>query len=228
MFTMEELAVRLQGVPQFRELPLEVVLSIVKSGDMQHFRKDEYIFHEGDPCAGMYVLVQGQVSLCKTGPEGQISLLNVLSPVIMFNEVAVLDGEVNPVTSIATTDVTAWRITRNAFQEMMLRIPQIGISLLQVLARRNRLLIAHYDDLSFRSIEARMAKYLVELSKQGKVTIFRKNYPIKAIAARVVTTPEAVSRTLKDFRINNLITCDRTEITITNLAKLVALAQIEF
>ena len=74
-------------------------------------------------CAGMFVLLAGQVHLRKLGPQGQESILAVIEPVIMFNEVAVLDGGPNLTTAVAAQDsacgrsgVTAsrrcWRATR--------------------------------------------------------------------------------------------------------------------
>ena len=62
------------------------------------------------------------------------------------------------------------------------------------------MMINHYGDLSFRSVPARVAKHLVELSLDGSEIIQRSQHPIKVIAARVVAAPEAVSRTLKVFK----------------------------
>ncbi len=228
MPTFEDLITRIRRVKQFDALSTETLAYVVKSGDLLQYRKDELLFHEGHSCSGLFVLVQGQVALFKTGPEGQMSLLTILYPVIMFNEVAALDGGLNPVSSIAHTDVIVWKIGYQKFQDLIHQYQELGSSLLQVLAKRNRMLIAHYDDLSFRTIEARLAKYLVELSEQGRKAIHRKDLPIKVIAARIVTTPEAVSRTLKRFKESGMIMCDRQQITILDLLRLSDRAQIPF
>lgn len=227
MNEIQNLAERLSNVPHFHDIPLEGVKSIIQAGRLSNYQRNQYIFVEGHPCSGMYVLLEGKVTLNKIGPEGQISVLNILEPVIMFNEVATLDGGPNPVSAVAFTDARLWHIHRDDFQQLILMYPQIGISLLGILAKRNRHLVGYYGDLSFRTVQARLAKHLIELSEKGTQPIDRKQHPIKLIAARIVTTPEAVSRTLKAFKSRGLILCTRQEIRIKDLSQMNISAQID-
>ena len=222
------LADRLRNVAQFNDLPSEALITIVSAGMIKQFARGETIIYEEEPCAGMFVLIEGSVNLCKFGPEGQISILTTLTPVIMFNEVAVLDGGTNPVSAVASSEILVWHINYADFQKILLSYPEVGIALLGILARRNRLLIAHYDDLSFRTVQARLAKHLIDISHQGKKTINRSDHPAKIIAARIVTTPEAVSRTLKVFKLYQIISCTRSEINIKDLKRLQSLARMDF
>jgi len=217
---------RMRQVKHFRNLPLDDLAAIVAAGRVRRFEKGETVFNEGGECAGMHVLLQGRVDLCKIGPEGQLSILNTLKPVIMFNEVAVLDGGPNPVTALAAEDSLIWSVQCGAFQLLLARYPQIALGLLEVLARRNRLMIALYGDLSFRSVPARVAKHLLELSAGGAKAIPRAHHPIRVMAARVVTTPEAVSRTLKALGARGLIAVDRSSIRVLDSVRLQDLAQI--
>lgn len=228
MDEIEILAKRLSSVPHFQKIPLEAVKSIIRSGHIRNYARNEYIFIEDAACAGMFVLIDGKVILNKVGPAGQVSVLNILEPVIMFNEVAALDGGSNPVSAMAYTDCRLWQIGQNALHELILQHPQIGISLLGILAKRNRHLVGYYGDLSFRSVQARLAKHLAELSNHGRDPIDRRQHPIKLIAARIVTTPEAVSRTLRKFKFSGLIHCTRKEILIKDLNQLIATAQVDF
>ena len=222
------LAERLQKVKQFSEIPLTGVEQIVASGDIREYVKSEFIFHEVDESAGMFVLIQGQVNLSKLSPEGKEGILNTLEPVIMFNEVSALDGGPNPVSAYAHMDIRVWHVGYNQFQQLLREYPQIGISLLGVLARRNRLLLTHYGDLSFRTVQARLAKHLVSLSENGQRVIDRHENPIHTIAARIITSPEAVSRTLKVFKSAGVLRVSRTEIEILDHKHLQELAKIDF
>ncbi len=222
------LAERLHKVNQFKDIPMEDVEKLIMSGVISEFRKGEYIFHERDECAGIYVLIRGQVNLSKIGPGGREGILNTLEPVIMFNEVAALDGDLNPVTAIAHTDVRVWHLGHIQFQQQLQKYPQIGLSLLGILARRNRLLLTHYGDLSFRSVQARLAKHLVTLSENGNRVIERRENPIHLIAARIITTPEAVSRTLKVFKSARIIDATRSKIKVLDQKRLQELARLDF
>jgi CRP/FNR family transcriptional regulator len=174
----------------------------------------------------MFVLLTGQVHLCKLGPQGQESILAVIEPVIMFNEVAVLDGGPNPATAIAIQDCITWNVSCTAFRDLMRRYPQVGLGLLPVLAARNRFLISQYEDLSFRSVLARTAKLLLDLSQYGRQTIQRREHTIYEMAARIATVPEAVSRSLKTFKKDGCIVSTRASITVRQPEALARAAQI--
>ncbi len=221
------LAARLGNVPHFHGLREEELLSIVSAGTIRRFTAGETIFLEDEPCAGMYVLLTGEVHLCKQGPQGKQNIMAVIRPVIMFNEVAVLDGGPNPATAIAAQEASAWQISHHAFQTLLKRIPQVGLSLLRVLAERNRLIVAQYYDLSFRSVLARTAKLLLELSHNGNQTIHRRDYPIHMLAARIATVPEAVSRSLKEIEKQGAICMTRSTIEVRLPWVLASLAQVD-
>ncbi len=174
------------------------------------------------------MLIKGQVNISKIGPEGREGIINTLEPVIMFNEVAALDGGLNPVTAIAHTDIRIWHVGYAHFQQLLREFPQIGLGLLGVLARRNRLLLTHYYDLSFRSVQARLAKHLVNLSENGSRVIERRENPINLMAARIITTPEAVSRTLKVLKSAGIIDATRSEIKVLDEKRLHELARMDF
>jgi CRP-like cAMP-binding protein len=223
---MQNLAAQLGNVRHFSRLPESAREAIVTSGQVRRFAAGETILREGEPCAGMFVLLSGQVHLCKLGLQGQFQILAVVEPVIMFNEVTVLDGGPNPATAIAIRDCMTWNISCSAFQELMSHYPEVGLSLLPVLAARTRILVSQYEDLSFRSVLARTAKLLLDLSQYGQQTINRREHSIYEMAARVATTPEAISRSLQTFKRDGHILSTRTLITLHQPQALAKLAQI--
>jgi CRP/FNR family transcriptional regulator len=214
MMDIQNLAKRLQGIEHFNNIPLEEVERIILAGMIKSFAKDQLIFSEEEPSAGMYVLLNGQVQLCKISLQGQISILSVINPVIMFNEVSALDNGPNCITAIANQDSLIWQINSEKLQGLIMQYPRIGLGLLQVLAKRNRKLISLFQDLSFRPLLSRTAKLLLEISDQGTQKINRKDHPNYHLASRLSTVPEAFSRCLKTFRHQNMIVCDTHKIEI--------------
>jgi CRP-like cAMP-binding protein len=217
---------QLKRVEHFKLLSIIDLKTIVLSGHVKGYDAGTTLFLEGDPCAGMHVLLSGKVDLCKTGPEGQVTILNSIHPVIMFNEVPVLDGGVNPVSAIAVEKSCVWYVSCERFHSIITHYPQLAIGLLKVMARRNRIMMSHYDDLSFRSITARIAKHLLDLSDNGNKPIDRLSNPISKIAACVVTVPEVVSRALKKISTQQLIEVDRKSIRVIDPIALQQLAEI--
>lgn len=188
--------------------------TIVTAGQVRRFQAGETMFHETQPCAGMHVLVSGLVHLYKAGPQGQENIIKVVRPVTMFNEVTVLDSGPNPVCARAVQDCLVWQVGYEPFQTLLRRHPEIAIGLLKVLAARNRQLLDHYQDLSFRPVQARVAKLLLELSENGQRRIARREHSISQMAAQVASVPEAVSRALGELARRGVLFSTRAEIRV--------------
>lgn len=212
--SLAELTARLSRVNHFRDLKPEEIRRIIQDGQLRRFARDQVVFSEGEPAAGLHVLLSGKVQACKLSPQGQLSILAVFEPVLMFNEVAALDGGPNPVTVIALEDSLIWTMAGDALQAVILRYPALGLGILRVMANRNRRLIAHFEDLSFRSVLGRTAKLLLELSDQGSQPVDRRQHPNHQLAARIATVPEAFSRALKALREQGAIECSKLHIRV--------------
>ncbi len=223
----DKLIGRLRRVRHFQHLPFSAIREIVLSGNTRRYKVGEAIYREGDDCSGLFVLIRGEVHLYKSGLQGQEAIISEIHPVIMFNEVASLDGGPNPTTAIAAKDCFTWHIDQNAFGELVIKYPLVGTSLLRVLARRNRLLLSSFEDLFSRSVMARTARILLQLSRNGTQPIDRLTHTNLELAARAATVPEAISRTIQKFAADNLIERNRTEIQITDPDLLSTLAMID-
>jgi CRP-like cAMP-binding protein len=232
METLENLAERLGNVSHFMKLPLADRLSIILAGQMRLFSPDTVIFSEEEPCAGMFVLLRGHVHICKLGPQGQQNIIADIDPVIMFNEVALLDGGPNPYTAIATQNCFAWHIGREAYEKLLQRYAQdqymeVALGLLGIMASRYRQLLDNYADLSFLTVPIRVAKLIYELSDHGQSIINRHEISINEMAAHIASVPEAISRSLNFLKCQDIINTTRTSITVLKPDELARLAQVE-
>ena len=226
MPSRSDLAAQLRQVGHFRHFAEQDLEYIVSAGQVQRFPAGSIIFSEGEPCAGMFVLLSGQVHLWQLGPQGQQSMIAAINPVIMFNEVSALDGGPNMTTAQATEDCLTWGIGYANFQQILRRYPHIGLGLLQVLAARTRILLSKYEDLSFRSVLARTAKLLLDLSESGKHPIDRRKHSNSVMAATISTVPEALSRSLQVFKKSGDIACTRFSIVVRYPETLARLGQV--
>ena len=223
---MEKYVNLLKGVPHFKGLKPSDLLRIINSGHLKHYRKDRYIYTEGESSAGMFVLFSGKVHLCNYGCEGQMQIYSMIEPVIMFNEVTAIDGGPNPATAIAVKDCLTWNIGFEAFENLVKQYPDptIGLAMLRVLAGRTRDLIDLCGDLSFRSVLSRSAKLIYDLSEKGTKPINRSEFPLTDLSARIATAPESVSRSLSWLNKREIIATDRNLITVINVSDLLEIA----
>lgn len=214
MIKIDSLFSGLRKVKQFESLSNEELNQILNSGQIKKFIPGQVIFVQDEPSAGMFVLIEGKVNLCKLGPLGQQNILATIHPIIMFNEVAVLDCGKNPVTAIAMQETTLWHIDCDTFQILLKRFPEIGLGLLRIMAIRNRRLIQHYEDLSYRNVESRVAKLLLDLSENGSQTIKRKDHSIEEMASLIASVAPVISRTLNGLKQMGFITTTRNTIVL--------------
>lgn len=225
-FDLTTLSRNLAQVEHFRGLPPEKIRAIISSGRIRKVQPEQVIFLESESSAGLYVLLSGRVQICKLSPQGQLSIVAIFEPVIMFNEVAALDGGPNAATAIALEESVLWHITPAALEEMLLQHPPIAMGMLRVLANRNRRLVSLFEDLSFRPVLARSAKLLLELSQQGRQPISRRHHPNHRMASQIATVREAFSRSLSVFKDAGAIDSDKSNIYILNPDYLQAIARI--
>lgn len=226
-YTNKNLITRLANVPHFKGLPLTAITDIVFAGQIRHFKAGSVLFHEGEECAGLFVIFKGHLHLYKMGIQGQESLITSIKPVIMFNEVPVLDGGSNTVTAKAVQDCVTWCISCEQFHRLMKKYPELGTGLLMTMAKRNRLLFNRYEDLFSRPVIARVAKVIIFLSDDGKISINRYQYDNQKFAALATTVPEAISRSIKTIKNEGAIEVSRGEIKVLNLNQLYDIAMIE-
>jgi CRP-like cAMP-binding protein len=226
---MKNLGGLLRRVWHFRHLDGEDLQRIIQAGSLRRFCQGEMIFHESMPGAGMFVLLRGKVHLCKLSTGGQEQIIAAIEPVIMFNELSVIDGGPNPYTALATKNCITWNIQHEQFVQLVRAYPdpEIGLGLLRVLAARTRLLINRCEDLSYRPVLARTAKLLLDLSASGAKIIDRSEYPIKELAGFIASVPEVLSRSLTTLDERGIIRSDRLTIEVLEPQQLADIAQIE-
>jgi CRP/FNR family transcriptional regulator, dissimilatory nitrate respiration regulator len=210
-------------ISEFQGLEPDELDRIFLSGSTITLHKNEVVFHEDDPAAGLYILLEGQVQLWKLSPQGQIAILAVFEPTMMFNEVSALDGGPNPVTVTASEDSLVWRLAPKRLEALLLEYPRLAVAMLRILAGRNRRLVGHFQNLSFRTVMARTAKLLLELSGNGAQPIDRRKHTNHQLAARIATVPEAFSRSLKVLKESGEIECTHKQIKILQTERLLDL-----
>lgn len=200
---------------------------IIETGQVGDYPAHHVIFREGEPSAGVHVLLNGQVNLLKVGLQGIESIVHVIKPVTIFNEISAIDQKGNPVTAITEQESVTWQVSPARFKALAQRHPEFGYRIMEIMAERNRVLLNCYEDLISRPVLARTAKLLLSLSKGGYYPINRYEHPNLKIAAMAATVPEAVSRSIKTLKENQVIGCTRAQIRIISREVLTQYAQVE-
>lgn len=200
----------------------EPVAALAAVAQRQSYAQGQTIFMEREPVAGIFLIEDGVVKICRYALDGREHILTLLDSGETFNDVAALDGGPNPACAIAFSDVAVWRIDRADLQAIVTRYPRLAWALIENLAGRTRHLLGVVQDLAARSVRGRLARLLLEqatTSEEGRTPI-----PLtqEEMAALLGTVREVVGRTLRGMAADGLIAVERQHIVIIDRAGLEA------
>jgi len=218
----------LRQVPYFAGLSDDVLAALAAVAVERRHARGQIIFLEGEPCAGLYVVAEGEVKIFKLSPQGREQILHRAGPGSTFNDVAVLDGGPNPASAAALTDTAVCIVTRPDIRRLAQTYPALAWALIESIAHRARHLVAMVEDLSLRSVKARLARLLLAEVRQGVSAseIDRSQMVTQAeLAARLGTVREMIGRALRDLADEGLIVFDRHRIVIVDRDRLAAVGE---
>lgn len=156
------------------------------------------IFSEGEACAGFHVVVDGLVRIYRMNAEGRLHTLSLLRAVSTFNEVAAVDGGVNPFNAVAVTNAEVLVISHERLMNLIATEPALLSNYVQALAHLNREYLERLEDMTFRSIPSRLAKlFLHETTYADQISETPTQLTQEEIAAILGTTREVVGRALR-------------------------------
>lgn len=136
----------LAGVPQ---ADVTELLSIARR---RTFRREEVVFHHGDPAESLHLISKGRFASRIVTPLGQSAMLAVHGPGEAFGELALLgEGARRSATVEALEQAETFSVIRNDFHALAHRNPGVKDVLLALLAEQirranERIVVAHYLD----------------------------------------------------------------------------------
>jgi CRP/FNR family transcriptional regulator, dissimilatory nitrate respiration regulator len=128
-----------------------------------HFRKDQAIFRENDPCPGMYVLGQGLVRVFKKGSGGKEHVLHIVGPGETFAEVAAIGGFSVPASAQAIQRSACVLLPLEGFQKSLAEDHELCLGMMAGMALWVRRLVTSLEDIALRDAAGRVARYLLDL-----------------------------------------------------------------
>ena len=207
------------SVPAFVGCDAATLTAITQAAVQQHYDANQVVFLEGDPSAGLYIVQHGWLKAIKLAANGREQTLRLVGPHEVFQELSVLMQSSNPATVVALEPATVWLIPRNSLLQLLDSHPQLARIIIQNLAERVLHLLALVEDLSLRSVEARLARLLLTQATNNMVQ--RRRWSTQAeLAAQLGTVPDVLNRALRSLVEGGLIQVERHQIRILDRARL--------
>lgn len=197
----------------------------MRQSAVQACKRHEFIFMEGDPYVGLYLVLSGRVKVFKTNPEGKEQIIHLVGPREPFADVPLFTGGPYPVTAQALEDARLLFIPRQAFLDLLHGNPEICLRMLGAFAKRLRQLVNLVESLSLKEVTTRLARYLADEARNASHSTFHLPISKANLAAFLGTIPETLSRSLRDLEDNGIISVQGKQIVIRNRKMLQQMAE---
>jgi CRP/FNR family transcriptional regulator len=214
-------------IPMFSGLEAAALHALAQRAAPRAYEQGRELFHEGDPCEGVYVIASGRVRIFKTSPSGRQLTLAVESAPATVAEVPLFDGGPYPASVKTIEPVVALFIHKRDFQAVCLQHPHVALQALAVFGRRLRMLLALIESVTFGSIRQRLARTLLEQADLARSDTFALPWTHQELALNFGTAREVISRNLNRFQADGLIEVSHRQITLVDREELAREAQAE-
>ena len=207
----------LSRLRHFADLPDEIQQAIAVSATHRHFDAGQVIYVEGEPADSIYILESGWVKAMRMTREGREQAMMFLRPVELFGDIAVFTEVTYPGTVIALEDVDVWVIPAQEFLALTKQYPALAMAVIQHLSDRVLHYIGLVEDLSLRSVEARLANTLLRNAElhEGKLLVPRRGWTtFDEMAVRLGTVRDVLSRALKTLEAEGLLKVEKQAIVL--------------
>jgi len=210
----------LAQIPLFAGLSDAEVQALAGRAVERRFAPDEMLFWEGEPCAGIFLIVQGSVKIFKTSAGGREMMLALETAPSTVAELPLFDGGPYPASVRAVEPVAALFINKGDFQQVCRQYPDVALKVLAVVGHRLRHLVGVVESMTFGSVTQRLAQLLLDTARQAGADEFDLPLTHQELASRLGTVREVVSRNLARFRAEGLIRIEGHQVRIQNRAGL--------
>jgi CRP/FNR family transcriptional regulator len=223
--TLHNIIQLLRTVSYFGNLDEAALVLISRSAIRRVYAEGQVVLLEGEPCAGLYIVESGWLKAIKIGLDGREQVLQMLKPGDAFNLISIFTGAPNQATVAALEASQVWVIPRSFLLSLLEEQPSFAQQVVKDLAGRVMHLVSLVEDLSLRSVEARLARLILEQA-QGDLVHRQRWATQAAMAARLGTVPDVVNRALRKLADDGLVAVERHQIKLLNQEKLKIIAQL--
>ena len=216
----------LRSCQLFAGLPLPDLESIADVTVVKSLAKGEYLFREGDPAIGFYIVQRGSVNVHRINAVGKEQIIHVFRAGDSFAEVALASLKGYPADARVLEATQVLLVQKAGILALLRRQPELALRMLGSMSSHLRVLVGQLEDLTLKDVETRLANWLIKRcpNPQGdKPVRIELTLAKRVLAAELGTVSETFSRTLAKFREQKLLTVKGKTIVVLSPIKLNAL-----
>ncbi len=193
-------------------------ITVVKS-----LEKDEYLFREGAPAHGFYIVQKGAVNVHRVSPSGKEQVIRVFRNGESFAEATLATAMGYPADARALESSQVLLVQKPGFLDLLKRQPELALRMLASMSAHLRELVRQLEDLTLKDVETRMANWLLKRCPNpdsAQPVTFELRTTKRLLAAELGTVSETFSRSVAKFREQELLVVNGKTFTIPSPVKI--------
>jgi CRP-like cAMP-binding protein len=199
--------------------------NLASRSEMVACKRDTTFFFAEEQSDSIYLVKQGRVKLTRTSPEGREIILDILGPGEIFGELAVVGEDLRTHSATALDDALICVITRETFEDLLRRHPEMALRVLKLVGLRRRELEMRLEELIFQPVANRLALTLLWQARRhgAKDADGSVRLPLtqKDLAQLIGASREAVAEQLAEFKRAGLLQTSYRAIRLADIRGLV-------
>jgi len=193
---------------------------VIQERKTRPFKKNQVIYYEGDKGNGLYIILSGKIKTIKLAEDGRELMTGIYTGDHYLGVHAMLANEPYSDTATALEDSSLCLIPKEQLDELINQYPDVAREFIKLLSEDIREKEEQLLQLAYHSVRKRMAEAIVKLAKSPGNPADGFKVSREDLAAMAGMATETVSRTLSDFKDENLIDKKGSTIVVLNLQKL--------
>ena len=200
---------------------IEALMGIARVRDSS---RGELLFSDGEKAVGFFVVLDGKVKVYKLSPEGKERILHIIQPGGTFAEAAIFADGLYPAYAEPLQSSKLLFLPKEGFLNLLMDNGRISINMIAGLSKFLRQFANQIEDLTFKDVPSRLARYLMALSEGVNASV---ELPISKsqLASNLGTVSETLSRTLRKLSEDDLISVSGKTVEILDFERLEELAE---
>lgn len=206
--------------PVLRDLPADRIDRLVQPQALVRIPAGSQIFAERQPCQGFPLVLAGSIKVVKSTPNGREMLLYRVEPggSCIITSSCLLGHTAYSARGVAETGITLLVVPASQFAQLIADFPAFRDFVFHLFSERIAELMELVEEVAFARLDQRLAKLL--LARHEDIL----NLTHQQLAEELGSVREIVSRLLKGFAAQGLVSLGREQVTLLDRQGLKAIA----
>ena len=206
--------------PIYEKLTSEEQALLTRHVRLHIFENDTMLHNSSNDCLGLVLIKSGQLRAFITSEDGrEITIYRLFDrDMCLFSASCMLNSIQFDISVTAEKDTQAWIIPADLYKKLMEQSTSLANYTNQLMASKFTDVMWLIEQIMWKSMDSRLAAFLIEESSLADSTVLHMTH--EKIASHLGTVREVVTRMLKYFQSEGMVSLRRGTIEIIAFEKL--------